>query len=140
MDTAHLTGNTRYVYTNIRATVAALTPYRGRFDAILVPNDTSGLLVGPMAATELRKPLTVAIVKPSRCWVHARDVLTDPALAPGSRYLFVDDQIASGATLRKVLEVLRTVDPDAVLAASYQYQYDTLDWEWDPSNLGVGPL
>ena len=45
----------------------------------------------------------------------------------GKRWVFVDDFVSSGATLKRTLEMMQSKHPDAVFVGVYQYEYSR--WE-----------
>lgn len=127
MRTAHTTGDTRDIYNNIDTTTQRLREHSAEFDGILISNDTSGLSVGVEVARRLGKSLAIAMLKPGRCWNHRMQLWADGG-ATGHKYIFVDDQISSGRTLQESRELLQVHDKIAEVIATYQYQWDELEW------------
>lgn len=126
--TLHTTGDTQYIQRNAAQIVRALTGDHDRWDGILVPNDTSGMAVGPLVAYMLQVPLAIAIIKEGRCWVHACDVHLDGREPYGLRYVFVDDQISSGRTVRESMAKLNQEDLRATVVGTYEYQFERVTW------------
>jgi hypothetical protein len=87
----------------VRETVEALTPFVDRFEGIVV-RGMSGLLVGPMTASLLKKPWCV-IRKPGE-GTHS-----DHKVIEGwhnfKTYIIIDDLIATGGTLKLIQQTLR---------------------------------
>ena len=88
----------------IRSVVEALWRSKVEFDAIAV-RGVSGLLIGPAVADHLRKHLLV--VRKPRETYHT-DRLVEGEMDIKS-YVIVDDIIASGDTVRSILEGVRQV-------------------------------
>ncbi len=95
----------------------AISALKGvEFDTIAVTG-SSGLIFGGALSYATGKPLLLVRKKNDKS--HSRSPVEGP-LRPG-RWLFVDDQVASGNTLRRVRRAIEYFSPDAVYVGKYTY-------------------
>ena len=85
----------------IAAATETLSHYDDEYDAI-VCTGISGLLLGPMLAHLLGKRLAV-VRKPEDKDNHAV-VRIESSMSRNDRWIFLDDLVASGGTIQRVLE------------------------------------
>jgi adenine/guanine phosphoribosyltransferase-like PRPP-binding protein len=123
MRTAHISHDSQDIAQAIIESVAFLTTKKDTFDAILMPGDVSGVSVGVTLALTLQVPFAIGRVSEPKCWLHGSEAITDKSSRPGTRYLYIDDQISSGQTYRATVDNLRNTDPTARVVGTYQYQY-----------------
>jgi phosphoribosylpyrophosphate synthetase len=100
----------------IKYAVTELKKLSQYFDFIVV-RGTSGLLVGPEVASRLKKPLGVVRKKTDNshyCYGYEGTVI-------GSRYIIIDDFIASGDTVRAIVKEMESVLPDSKCVGVYCY-------------------
>jgi adenine/guanine phosphoribosyltransferase-like PRPP-binding protein len=99
----------------VSKTVEALRRRRKHFDSIVVRGN-SGVIVGSPVALRLRVPLVV-VRKPGEGSHSSHKVINVGNL--GDRWLFLDDFISTGRTLRACIEALESYDSRH--ACTYQY-------------------
>jgi adenine/guanine phosphoribosyltransferase-like PRPP-binding protein len=96
--------------------VKTLAAHLDEFDSIAVTG-TSGLVVGSPISLALRKPLVI-VRKPSdmdRMCIHSSEV--ENARRAGSRVLFLDDQVSTGASMARVGDALERATHGRIVAA-----------------------
>ncbi len=113
-------------------TGSELNAHASEFDSIVV-RGVSGLLVGSPVALAIDKPLVI-VRKPNEDCHDSREIVNAEAL--GTRYIFLDDFISSGTTLKACCEAIKDyaqehkfVPPSRV--ASYLYENE-LAPRWVP--------
>jgi len=100
-----------------------LKPHRDAFDGLVV-RGMSGVIPGVPLSLRLNCQLLVVRKDTDDC--HAHDQLINRKyLVPGSRWLFLDDFISSGSTLRRVADVI--FGAQARLVGNYMTQDFRLD-------------
>jgi len=97
-----------------RRTTADLRLHKNEWDSIVVTG-VSGLLVGPIVAVRLHKPLVVIRKQVDLQNSHA-STLVENWLRLGMRYCLVDDFTSTGATITRVKKVVKErTDPKWLL-------------------------
>jgi adenine/guanine phosphoribosyltransferase-like PRPP-binding protein len=95
-----------------------LTPHAKEFDTI-VATGTSGMMIAPIIAVRMGKNL-VAVRKPDE-QSHSYDRLQGTF---GKRWIFLDDFVASGSTLRRVIRAVNDEGPPAKFVGVYLYEVE----------------
>lgn len=103
----------------LREASARLRPHLDEFDGIAV-RGLSGLLIAPILALRLGKPLIVVRVPGTD--THA-DAAVESGLHAG-RYIIFDDMTRSGRTVSKIHDTITRELPDLHLVATYFYRED----------------
>lgn len=106
---------------------AAELRYDGyRYDSIAVTG-ISGLIIGAPLSILVGKPLVVIRKGNDKEYAHS---VRHPGIEDvGKRYLFVDDFISTGETMRRVENALSRV---ARMVGTYEYDYDRITWKDEP--------
>lgn len=91
---------------------------RFKYDALVVPGDLSGVVMGAPLALALRKPLVIVRLHANQCARHSKHIIGEVA---GKRLLYVDDQISSGKTFSAVRDAV--VAHGGQVDHSYEYQF-----------------
>jgi adenine/guanine phosphoribosyltransferase-like PRPP-binding protein len=105
-----------------------IAPHHDKFDAI-VCTGLSGLLIGPLLANKLGKRLGVVRKDIERQnGVSHADVLIETNMEATDRWLFVDDLIASGKTIRRV-ENRMIGEGYGRMTGYIMYNYPRITWE-----------
>lgn len=99
--------------------IEKLTPHTGRFTTVAV-SGYSSTIIGSIVASRMKKHICI-VRKPN-------DDCHSPFLVEGKpmqKYVFIDDLIASGSTLRRVVDSMKTLHSD--LYGVYVYLNDPYD-------------
>ena len=99
--------------------MAILQPREHDFDGI-VCTGVSGLIIAPLLALQLDKRL--AVVRKTDDQMNHAVVRVESGLKKADRWIFVDDLIASGATITRVEDAMRRLDGfDGPMVGHYLY-------------------
>lgn len=101
----------------VKRAVDTLKPLKKEFDVIVVTG-VSGLLIGPIVAYKLNKKLLVIRKQDDKNNSHCHYLVEGHLPANKGRWLFLDDFISSGHTLRRVYN---TVDKEASSHSFYGF-------------------
>lgn len=115
----------------IERTVAGLRGYREGFDGLVVQG-LSGIIPAVPVSLALNVPLFIVRKESDDCHAYTRYINADK-VKPGSRWVFLDDFISTGSTLRRVLGAVR--DLHGTIVASYETREHELTWAHEPSRM-----
>jgi adenine/guanine phosphoribosyltransferase-like PRPP-binding protein len=103
----------------VKRCVEQLKPHAKEYDSI-VCTGVSGMLVGPIVAYRLHKPLVV--VRKEGTPSHTSKLVEGQL---GNRYVFLDDFVSIGTTLRRVHKTLTDHDAEVKCVGLMLYRDET---------------
>ena len=119
----------------VQRAVTMLEVNKDRFEGIVV-RGTSGLLVGPMVASELKKPW--CIVRKVGDGTHSSHKLVEGWFG-FKTYIIIDDLIATGGTLKAIQQTMNHQAAsrgagEVECVGYYLYNFNELVWRGDGKN------